>query len=208
MKKREKIISLYPKCLKLHYPKSFWKMLDIRKEFFFSVLHPNLLMSEIWLMSLVNGLWIHWIETPLKFCSHYIVWREWFWPQILLSCQQTCYHSANYLFFHLSLPKIYRYWIKHGPRTPNQAFFHWNTKHLGLATQFGQIHFGAFEVFSADLSAPILVLWVPCPCFPLFNHYFYKKLSLYIHIPNIYLGLEFEFEFGLQRIRDLAFVCP
>ena len=26
-------------------------------------------------------------------------------------------------------------------------------------------------VFSADLSAPILVLWVPCPCFPLFNNY-------------------------------------
>ena len=24
-------------------------------------------------------------------------------------------------------------------------------------------------------------------------HYFYKKLSLYIHIPNIYLGLGFEF---------------
>ena len=36
--------------------------------------------------------------------------------------------------------------------------------------------------------------------FSLFNHYFYKKLSLYIHILNIYLGLGFEFEFGLQRI--------
>ena len=44
--------------------------------------------------------------------------------------------------------------------------------------------------------------------FPSFNHYFYKKLSLYIHIPNIYLGLEFEFDLGLQRIRDLAFGCP
>ena len=28
----------------------------------------------------------------------------------------------------------------------------------------------------------------------------------YIHIPDIYLGLGFEFE--PQRIRDLAFVCP
>ena len=27
------------------------------------------------------------------------------------------------------------------------------------------------EIFSAGLSAPILILWVPCPCFPLFNHY-------------------------------------
>ena len=42
--------------------------------------------------------------------------------------------------------------------------------------------------------------------FPLFNHYFNQKLSLYIHIPNIYWGLGFEF--GPQRIRDLAFVCP
>jgi hypothetical protein len=39
----------------------------------------------------------------------------------------------------------------------------------------------------ARLWASILVLGVPCPCFPLFNHYFYKKLSLYIHITNIYL---------------------
>ena len=39
-------------------------------------------------------------------------------------------------------------------------------------------------------------------------HYFYKKLSLYIHTPNIYLGLELELEFGLQMIKDLAFVCP
>ena len=26
--------------------------------------------------------------------------------------------------------------------------------------------------------------------------------------PNIYLGLGFEFEYTLQRIRDLAIVCP
>ena len=42
------------------------------------------------------------------------------------------------------------------------------------------------------------------PCFPLFNHYFYKKLYLYIHISNVYLGLGFEF--WPQRIRDLAVV--
>ena len=70
----------------------------------------------------------------------------------------------------------------------------------------GQTHFGSFGVFSANLSAPILVLWVPCPGFSLINHYFYKKLSLYIQIPNMYLGLGFEF--GPQRIRDLAIVCP
>jgi hypothetical protein len=35
---------------------------------------------------------------------------------------------------------------------------------------------------------------------------FLQKLSRYISIPNIYFGLGFEF--GLQRIRDLAFMCP
>ena len=96
--------------------------------------------------------------------------------------------------------------VHHGLRTPNEAFFHWNSELMGLSRQIGEINSRAFGVFSAKLSLPILVQWVPCPCFPLFNHYFYKKLSLYIHIPNIYLGLGFEF--GPQRIRDLAFVCP
>ena len=61
---------------------------------------------------------------------------------------------------------------------------------------------GHLAYFCLIYQHPFLVLWVPCPCFPIINHYFYKKLSLYIHIPNIYLGLGFEF--GLQRIRDLT----
>ena len=64
---------------------------------------------------------------------------------------------------------------KHGLQMPNEAFFHWNPELLGLGRQIGQINSGAFEVFSAKLSAPILLQWVPCPCFLLFNHYFYKK---------------------------------
>ena len=66
--------------------------------------------------------------------------------------------------------------------------------------------FGLFGVFSAKLSAPILVQWVPCSCFSLSNNHFYKKSSLNIHIPNIYLVLGFEF--GPKENRDLAFVCP
>ena len=54
---------------------------------------------------------------------------------------------------------------------------------------------GTWSIFRPAL---ILVLWVSCSWFPLINHYFYKKLSLFIDIPNIYLGLGFEF--GLQRI--------
>ena len=71
-----------------------------------------------------------------------------------------------------------------GLRTPNEAFFHQNLKLLGLGRFFG--------VFSVGLSEPILVLWVLCPYFPLINHYSYKKLSLYIQIPNIYFWLEYE----------------
>ena len=41
---------------------------------------------------------------------------------------------------------------------------------------------------------------------PIIQPYFYQKLSLYIHIPNIYLGVESEFM--PKRIGDLAFVCP
>ena len=63
-------------------------------------------------------------------------------------------------------------------------------------------NFGVFSVFSANLSAPILDLWVPCPCLPLINNYLFKKLSLYIQMPNIFLGVGFEF--WPQRIRDLA----
>ena len=50
-----------------------------------------------------------------------------------------------------------------GLRTPNEAFFLRNPKLFGLGRQFGQKRFAAFGVFSANLSAPILVLWVPCP---------------------------------------------
>ena len=46
--------------------------------------------------------------------------------------------------------------LVHGLRTPNEAFFHQNPKPLGLGRQFGQVNFGAFRVFSADLSAAIL----------------------------------------------------
>ena len=42
----------------------------------------------------------------------------------------------------------------------NEAVFYRNSKLLGLGRQFGQIIFFAFGVFLANLSAPILVLWV------------------------------------------------
>jgi hypothetical protein len=61
----------------------------------------------------------------------------------------------------------------------------------GIFDQFISTHFGKVSPFCM---------------FPLNNHYFYKKLSLYIQIPNIYLELGFQFR--TQRIRDLAIACP
>ena len=52
--------------------------------------------------------------------------------------------------------------------------------------QFKQINFETFGVFSIDLSALILVLWVPCPCLLLINHYFYKKISLCIQMGSCF----------------------
>jgi hypothetical protein len=46
----------------------------------------------------------------------------------------------------------------------------------------------------------------PLSMFSINQPLFLQKKSLYIQIPNIYLGLGFEF--GLQRIRDLTIVCP
>jgi hypothetical protein len=37
---------------------------------------------------------------------------------------------------------------------------------------------------------------------------FQQKIKPLYPNPNIYLGLGFEFEFGLQRIKDLAIMCP
>ena len=53
---------------------------------------------------------------------------------------------------------------------PERAFVFKKLDFLGLGRHFGLKLFEAFGVFSAGLSAPILVLWVPFPCFPLFLH--------------------------------------
>ena len=84
-------------------------------------------------------------------------------------------------------PKVFRRIFMGGPLVilprlcSNNSKQHWKgfqaTDYglLGLSRQFGQINFGAFGVFSANLSEPIMVQWVPCPCFPLIKHCFYQK---------------------------------
>ena len=70
----------------------------------------------------------------------------------------------------------------------SRNFWLWQTK-LGIC----HIHSVAFGVFSVEIISTHFGT-----CLPLFNQYFYKKLSLYSHILNIYMG----FEFGPQRCRD------
>ena len=60
---------------------------------------------------------------------------------------------------------------------------------------------GIWGIFGGTISTHFDTV-SPLSMFSLFNHYFYKKLSLYIQISSIYSGLEFEF--GLQRISDFA----
>jgi hypothetical protein len=62
---------------------------------------------------------------------------------------------------------------------------------LGYFNQFTSTHFGTVS---------------PLSMFSVNQPLFLQKLSLFIKIPNIYLQLGFEF--GMQRIRDLAIVCP
>ena len=87
-------------------------------------------------------------------------------------------------------------WISRTLDIQRELFFK-NSKLLGLGRQIWLINTGAFGLFSAKISVPILVQWVPCPSF---NHYFYTKLSLYSHIPNVYL--ESGFEFGPSCVRS------
>ena len=85
--------------------------------------------------------------------------------------------------------------------------------------------FGLGQTFWADkfggiwgIFVQILVLWVPCPCFPLIMDFFIsrspcinqpwflqKTKLLYPH-PKYLFGIGIWF--GPQRIRDLAIVCP
>ena len=61
-----------------------------------------------------------------------------------------------------------------------------------------------WSIFSQTISTHFVTV-SPLSMFFIIQQFFLQKnLSLYIHIPNIDLG----FEFGLERIRNLSFMCP
>ena len=102
------------------------------------------------------------------------------------------YKSAKHIYAYLLISHVLSrpIWVhKIGPhqlitRTTDAqwSLFSWKFQTFGLGqTNWADEFWGIWGIFGRT----ILVLWVSCPCFPLFNHYFYKKLSLSIHIPNI-----------------------
>ena len=70
-----------------------------------------------------------------------------------------------------------------------KPFFYQNPKLFGLVRQFGQINFGAYSQFISAHFGTVS----PLSMFSISQPLFLQKLSLYIQIPNIYLGLGFEF---------------
>ena len=104
----------------------------------------------------------------------------------------------------MRLKKVFEFY--QGLRTPNEAFFHCNPELLGLGRLIGQISSGAFGVgiFGKNYEHPFWYSESLAHVFHYSTNISTKELSLYPKY--IYLGLGFEF--GPQRIRDLAFVCP
>ena len=104
------------------------------------------------------------------------------------------FHNAAKFSVKLSLSKDYGH--------PERGFF-LKSQTFGLGQTNWAKHFGGIGVFSAKLSVLILVQWVPFPCFPLLDHYFYKKYAF------LYPHPKYLFWIGIwiwATIKDLAFV--
>ena len=96
--------------------------------------------------------------------------------------------------------------LNHGLRTANEAFFHWNPEILGLGRQIEQINYRAFGVFSAELSAPILVHTVsPFSMFSIIQPLFLQKTKLLYPHPKYSFGIGIWIWFSLHVsvVRDL-----
>jgi hypothetical protein len=98
--------------------------------------------------------------------------------------------KAGYQYNALTRP-LFFFQHLHDPWTTDAqwSIFSLKSQTFGLGqTNWADKFWGIWGIFGY-ISALILVLWVPCPCFSLFNHYFYKKLSqLFIWNWDLNLG--------------------
>ena len=79
----------------------------------------------------------------------------------------------------------YHYRCSYGLRTPRESFCFQKSWIFGLGQTFwAEIVWGIWGIFGRTISTHF---GTASACFPLFNHYFYKKLSLYILLPNIWI---------------------
>ena len=100
--------------------------------------------------------------------------------------------------------------IIHGLRTRNETSFHQNTKLLGFGRQFGQINFGAFGVFSVNLSAPIFFAVSPLSMFSINQIFIWDwDLNLAIVCPQSMLSLLWTtlVHFLVNKLSALVFGC-
>jgi hypothetical protein len=96
--------------------------------------------------------------------------------------------------------------FNHGLRMPNEAFFLLKSRTFRLGqTNWADKFWGNWGIFGQTISTHFDTV-NPLSMFSIIQPLFLQKISLYIQIPNIYL--EFEFEFGPPRIRNLAIVRP
>ena len=96
-----------------------------------------LLDKKEYLYILISSLFRHFYPSKSQFSGFYV--RD--------NCPFIAENGKNQ---ESSIQKLQRDGLLHGLRTPNEAFFHWNRKLLGLGRQIGQMNFWAFGVFSAD----------------------------------------------------------
>ena len=77
------------------------------------------------------------------------------WPK--LNCfRWDLFQTLNFQIIHLNP------W-NHRLGTPDEAFFQWYLKLLGLGRQIGLINLGVFSGIFGQTIGMIWVLWVPCP---------------------------------------------
>ena len=96
-----------------------------------------------------------------------------------------------------SSDKFGRYSWKHGIQIPRDSFFQkpWT---LGLEQTFwAETFWGIRGIFGRTISTHFGAV-SPCPCFPLFNHYFYRRTPKYLFGSGILIWAANYLRFNLR----------
>ena len=114
-----------------------------------------------------------------------------------------CTHYTHYILL------LFSYFVSFKTRTMDAQRNLYSLKSRTFG--FGQANWAyrfwdIFGIFGQTISTHFVTVSPSSMLFIIYPLFLQNKLSLYIHIPNIFMKMRLEF--GLQRIRDLAFVCP